>query len=368
MAAPGRTTVAPRPAHRDAQPLRSVVREDRTVAERYVEQRGHLALQSLALEPRLARRLPAELARRFHALPLAEDRGRITVAMADPSDPAAREAITAALGSTACVVRCDAEAIDSLLSQIWGTGARRPLKVVACAVSSPIPPPLAYYAEALSNLLEARLDWLSIEEDPSTLAGRPDAGEHGLYVFSDAAHPLLQHLLSSPVRLEDRTGESGLREAALVVRDPRWPICRILLVLCGEERDRVAVDWVLHLAHKAHSKVTVLAVVPPVPAMFGHRAGIGDGLPGLLTANSPLGQEMRQVARHLVAWEIEAALRLREGPPEVQIRRELAEGNYDLVAVAGRPCGVVRRWLQGDETSDALQWTDRPILITRPAN
>lgn len=368
MAAPGRTTVAPRPAHWDAQPLHSLVQEDRTVVERHLEQSGHLALQGLALEPGLVRRLPAELARRFHALPLAEDRGRITVAMADPSDPAAREAITAALGPAACVVRCDAEAIDLLLSQIWGGGARSPLKVLACAVSSPIPPPLADYAEAVSHLLEARLDWLSMEEDPARLAGRPDAGEHDLYVFPRAPHPLLQALLSSPGRLEGQARESGFQEAALVVRNPRWPIGQILLVLCGEERDRAAVDWVLHLAHKAHSKVTVLAVVPPVPAMFGHRAGIGDGLPGLLTANSPLGQEMRQVARHLVAWEIEAALRLREGPPEVQIRRELAEGDYDLVAVAGRPCGVVRRWLQGDETSDALQWTDRPVLITRPVN
>ncbi len=338
------------------------------MTEKHLEQSEHLAFKGLALEPRLARRLPADLAWRFHALPLAEDRGRITVAMADPNDPAGREAIAAALGSTACVVRCDAEAIDLLLAQIWGGEARCSLKVLVCAGSSATAPPVVHYAEALSRLLEAHLDWLSVDEGLSSLDGRPDAGEHDLYIFPDAAQPMLRRLLSSPGKLAGHAQESGFREAALVVREPRWPIGRILLILCGEERDRATVDWVLHLAHKARSKVMVLAIVPPVPAMYGHRAGIGDGLSGLLTNNSSLGQEMRQVARHLVAWEIAATLRLREGPPEIQIRRELAEGDYDLVAMAGQPCSVLRRWLQGDETGDILQWTKRPVLITRPAN
>lgn len=343
--------------------------EERPVTEKRLEQSEHLALEGLALEPRLARRLPASLAWRFHALPLAEDRGRITVAMADPGDPLGREAISAALGPSACVVRCDAEAIDSLLAQIWGGEARCAPKVLVCAGPGPVAPALAGYAQAFSGLLEAHLDWLREKDGLPGSDTWPDAGEHDLFIFADEAHPLLRRLLSGPYQLEEgRARASGFAQAALVVREPRWPIGRILLILCGEERDRSIVDWVLHLAHEARSKVTVLAVVPPVPAMYGHRAGIGDGLSGLLTANSPLGQEMRQVARHLVAWEIEATLRLREGPPEIQVQRELAAGRYDLVAMAGRQCGLLRRWLQGDETSDLLQLTDRPILVTRPTN
>lgn len=339
------------------------------MAATHLEQGEHLAFKDLALEPRLARRLPAELARRFHALPLAEDRGRITVAMADPNDPVAREAVTAALGPSACVVRCDADAIDSLLAQIWGTEARQSLRVLACVRSGPQPPPpLAHYAEALSCLLAAQLEWLTLEEALASLEGEAANGEHDLYILPDSAHPLLLRLLSSTDRMENRATPGGLQPAALVVREPRWPVDRILLLLCGQERDHAAVDWVLHLAHKAHGRVTVLAVVPPVPAMYGQRSRIGDGLPGLLTANSRLGQQMRQVARNLVAWEIDATLRLREGPPADQIRRELAAGNYDLVAVAGRPCSAVQRWLQGDEASDVLHWTSRPVLVTRPTN
>ncbi len=338
------------------------------MVESLLEERQHLALKGLSLEPRLARCLPAELAWRFHALPMAEDRGRITVAMANPNDPAAREAIKAALGSTACVVRGDAEAIDSLLTQIWGNQAQPPLQAFVCASPESVSPPVAQYAEALSHLLDARLGWLEPAEGKHLPTRQPKEDVHDLYIFQDPAHPTLQRLLSTEVESQAQARKCHLPRAALVVRKPRWPITRILLVLCSDQRESAAVYWVLQLAHKAHSTVSVLAVVPPVPAMYGHRAGIGDGLPSLLTANSPLGQQMRQVARHLVAWEVKATLRLREGPPEVQIRREVAEGDYDLVAVAGRPCHGVQRWLQGDRASDPLTWTDRPVLITRPTN
>lgn len=332
----------------------------------HTEERGHLALKGLSLEPRLARRLPAELARRFHALPLAEDRGRITVAMADPDDPVAREAIVAVLGPAACVVQCDAEAIDSLLAQIWGEQAWHPRTALACAFPNPFSPPVAHYARALSELLDLRLHRLRTPGGLSELDGQTVAGLHDLYMFEDAAHPLLRGLLLTRGESKDPAGCARFPQAALLVREPRWPVARILLILCGQERDSAAVEWVLYLAHKARSRVTVLAVVPPVPAMYGHRAGMGDGLPGLVTANSPLGQEMRQVARHLVAWEIEATLRLREGPPLAQIRSEVVEGDYDLVAVASRSCSALQRWLHGERTNDLLQLTSRPVLVARP--
>lgn len=59
---------------------------------------AYLARDQQATEPDLAQRLPPHVAMRYHALPLAEDNGRITVAMADPDDADAREAIVAARG------------------------------------------------------------------------------------------------------------------------------------------------------------------------------------------------------------------------------------------------------------------------------
>lgn len=343
------------------------------MVESYLREYGHLAFQGLSLEPRLARLLPAELAWRFHALPLAEDRGRITVAMADPGDPEAREAVAAALGSSACVIQCDAEAIDSLLAQIWGEQAPRPLRMLVCAFPRPVSDAVTDYARDVSSLLGAQLDWLNTAGAMYHLTEQAEGEEPDLYIVEDPSHPLLSRLLSAGGRpAAPSTGAPACRrrfqQAALVVQEPRWPLRRILLVLCAEERDSAAVDWVLHLAHKAGSKVTVLAVVPPVPGMYGHRSVLGDGLPALLTANSPLGQQMRRVARHLTTWEIDATLRLREGSLEIQIRRELATGDYDLAAVAAHHCPLLRRWLQGTGTNDLLKWTSRPVLITRPVD
>ena len=336
------------------------------MVERYLEERGHLAFRGLCLEPRLARRLPAELAWRFHALPLAQDRGRITVAMADPDDPEARRAVAAALGAAACMVRCDAGAIDSLLAQIWGEQTPQPLKALLCAFPSPVPAPVDRYAQSLGDLLGADLERVSTAGGMYRLQEDDVEEKTDLYVVHDPAHPLLRRLLSSGAAGRPGEGQRRFQPAALIVREPRWPLRRILLILCAEEKDSAAVDWVLHLAHLSASRVTVLTVVPPVPGMYGRRAAPGDGLPGLLTANSSLGQQMRRVARHLTTWEIEATLRLREGAPEVQIRREVDDSDYDLVAVAGHPCPPLRRWLQGTGTNDLFKWISRPVLITRP--
>ena len=79
----------------------------------------HRNLDSLAIIPRLVRRLPPALAFRFHALPLFESNGYITVAMADPDDAAARAAVAAALGTRLHVVEADPMVIEGLLSEVW---------------------------------------------------------------------------------------------------------------------------------------------------------------------------------------------------------------------------------------------------------
>jgi excinuclease ABC subunit B len=55
---------------------------------------------------------------RYHALPLAGDSDRITVAMADPDDAIALAAVADALGTQPYVVRSDPDAIDDLLAEI----------------------------------------------------------------------------------------------------------------------------------------------------------------------------------------------------------------------------------------------------------
>jgi nucleotide-binding universal stress UspA family protein len=324
----------------------------------------YLAVDQLAENPRLARRLRPELARRFHALPLAEDRGRVTVAMADPTDVEARDAVLTALGPASCVVQADAGVIDTMLSRIWADAPGELLDLTICGFPEPISDPLSHYVQGLGSLLQARVDCLTTAESINLLAeGRVDTD---LIVFGQGDHPLIHRLLAQGEFRDADQRPSFLPLAVLIAQQPRWPLERILLVTQGEGADDGALDWVLHLARSAGSTVTVLAVVPPIPAMYGKRGPIGKGLPGLLCADSPLGRQMRRTSHRLVDWEVPGTLRLREGLPDQQVCREVKEGDYDLVALASPRSTWWRRCLEEDLVGPVLRRVSRPVLVVKP--
>ncbi len=330
-----------------------------------------LSLDMLVANPRLARRFPPELARRFHALPVAEDNGRVTVAMANPDDREAREAVITVLGPASCVVRVDPATIDALISTVWDGDDPKPARMLICTYPRPSTDLLSEYAGQLANLLRAHLSQLSTLAELRALRTDQGAGQYDLVLFDTPRHPLLRHLLARPIDRQRREQPAQPQEgaahfAALVAGQPRWPLRSVLLIMWGDEADEAAVDWMLRLARASGSTVTALAVVPQVPAMYGRQACMAQGLPMLLTTSTPMGRRMRQTARNMVEWEIAGTLRLRQGPPDWQIRRELVEGDYDLIIVAAKPRRQWLRWLEGDLLCPLLRWTNRPVLIATP--
>lgn len=328
---------------------------------------AYLTLKELAADPALARRLPQDVAWRCHALPVAEDRGRITVAMAHPDDDAARDAVLTALGPGACVVQADPTTIDSLLSEIWGRQAGLPLDPVVCSSRDPSADAVWEYSQALADLLGARVSRVSSMADMQSLISGEQAVQRNLIVLLERDKPPLHQLLSHLA--SDDASAARFREAPaalLAPHKPCWPLTRILLVLWGEEADQAAVDWVVRLAQSSGIAVTVLAVVPPVPAMYSGMARMQQGLPELLNTDTPLGRQMRQAARSLAECQVESTLRLRQGPPDWQVGRELVEREYDLIALATRPRRRWLHWLGEEPASLLLRKTDRPVLMAIP--
>ncbi|HSJ57406.1 MAG TPA: hypothetical protein VLC95_09515 [Anaerolineae bacterium] len=324
---------------------------------------GYLALDEVAEDPQVARRLPPDLAWRLHALPVAEDNGRITVAMANPDDPNARDAVIAALGAVACVVRADPSLIDQHLARIWGEPTTRPLGLVACCFPQPITGDLWDYVQAVAHLLGARLSRAETQGELQAAVGEPGPAEADLLFFGDARHPALAGWMTRAAAAEPPGLQCG-PPAVWVASRPRWPLRRILLVMGSARGDQTAVDWTVRVARPGASSVTVLTIVPPAPTMYGRRGQMDQGLPAILASGSPLGQRMREAAHRLVECEVEATLRLRAGPPEWQVCHEIVEGEHDLVVLAvDRPHRWLR-WLEEELIGPLLQRIDRPFLIT----
>lgn len=154
----------------------------------------------------------------------------------------------------------------------------------------------------------------------------------------------------------------------LLARKPRWPIQRILLILRFEETDQAAVEWLVRLAQCCSASVTVLPIVPSLPAMYALGNQFYAGPDVLLSSNTGTGQELRQVINRLNQLQINGILRLRRGEPDWQIRHEIAAGDYDLVVIGEEPHGRIFRLLLGEIVSHLLYWMERPLLIAKLHN
>lgn len=328
----------------------------------------YLSLDELRADPNLARLLPPEIAYRFHALPVAEQGGRITVVMADPEDDEALSAIASILGREPCVVQGDARAIDASLARLWGRVPHDKLRLLVCAPDGPAASRLGVYARSMGELLDAEVTDANCEGGLATWIRRYGEPPCDLLLIGEAAGALIEPWLAA------QASRRGMPAALLVAPRPRWPASKILLIACGVESDAVAAEWVLRLARPGTTTVNVLAVVPPPTAVQGGRraahaghARDRQGLPALLSAETPLGHELQEVARRLEEQEIQSSLRMRQGPPEWQIRRELAGEDHDLVVMALQPGEGCQGGLE-DLAAMLLRWSDRPTLIARPAS
>ena len=283
-------------------------------------------LQGISVNPEVARRLPFHLACRYQALPVAEDDGHLTVAMAHPEDLEARRAILAALpptsprrsdlsaspatthsidtameqqrysapeqqrysasagsepevdarGMSMYLVQGDPAVIDSLLADVWPGRARRAVRLLV-AGTVPNQAGLHDYAQALGRLLGAEVSHITCDEVAST-------GQLG-----------------------------SLKKLLLVIQND------------DELANSAALACAVRLARLSGATVTILTVVPSGPE---------NSLSALLTApNTAVGQ----AARQLVQAGIAATLRLRQGSLERQLHREVIETDYDLVLIGSKP-------------------------------
>ncbi len=167
--------------------------------------------------------------------------------------------------------------------------------------------------------------------------------------------------------------------STLFARQIRMPLHRILLVLRMDETDELAAAWATRLAQKSGAAVTILPIVRPLPSAYFPNSDNPPGIEGLLSPHTADGKHVRHTLAQLACNQVRGTLRLREGEPDWQLRREIeqsanhrtGDGAYDLVIIGAdrddqpQQPQQPQQGLMGELSGSLLGWIQYPLLITR---
>ncbi len=313
-----------------------------------------VSLHQLTIDRALARQLPRGLAIYYMALPLGGDRDGVSVVMAHPEDAAALAVLRGVLGRPIVPVQGVAGEIRAAIGALWADehAADSPARILYWGppASPDAPLPVDRVALALSARV-TRLEPADTSLDTALTVARE--GAYSLLVVDAADGPDAARLA--------RDASTPL----LIVRGARLSVERVLLVLRGHAPDNSALDLIIPLAQATGAHVTLLAVAPPVLPIHTRETRMYQGLSVLLSPLSGPGEHIFACAQRLDEAGVRGTLRLRQGHPERQIADEVAEGHYDLIAIAAEERGDFVQRVLSEIEGRALH-VDRPLLVVKP--
>lgn len=217
----------------------------------------------------------------------------------------------------------------------------------------------------LANLGARGTQWQMISGKPAT-DGRSQQETAGqdLLVYLDTSRSWWHRLrtnLTVPAWAE--------RSAAslLFVRQPRWPIQRILLVARAEASDFPALEWAMRIANPTRTRVSILPVVPPWPGLHRFSRYVQPPPNVLLAPNTVSGAVLHGMMGELRRRHVPTDLVLCTGEPECRLRDTVSSRDPDLVIVAAESHHRLLRCLFGELVCPMLRWIDRPVLIAGKA-
>jgi len=324
-----------------------------------------LSISHLRPNPQIVHLLPSELAHRYHALPLAIDGERLTVAMAHPEDETACQELMATLGPTICWVKADEQELDHLISELWPQNCGTKAKIRTWFPVDGFQETDHTYAQEVSTLLEGELlpydDALTPPQFFERVVKKPLDQPTDLLIFRSPDPPLIKRLLLEPA---EQSYIQKIPTSLLVLRKQRWPIRHILLVFHDIKSDDTALSWCIRFAKQSHAVVTILPLIPSPPEIFPKMQS-RHSIAELLARDYPLGSQLRYAAQQLTEWKIDGKLKIRNEPIDQQVRCEVAEEQYDLIIVGAETQTTISRWVLGQLVNPLLHWADRPLLISK---
>lgn len=297
-------------------------------------------------DPDLARRVPYDLAMYYLALPLAQENGSVSVAMAHPENEAARATLHDLLRAKIVPLRGQSDTIRTAIKQVHQAKSPVSARILTWSANPDLAPVVRQTAVMVGNCLP-------------TIVPVFDAGQVTLATVlsaAGAARPALTIIAPPP----DQPVETLLRVASaplVLIRGPFRSPRQVLVVVRGFASD----DLLLELAAPVLRKVATRVVLLP---LYDESA---PALDQFLCADGPARQHLDGLLQRLDKEHIDAALRVRSGDPVSQVVTELRQGDYDLLVIAAEASGqFVARVLKAADRDKTH--TDRPVFILKPTH
>lgn len=157
----------------------------------------------------------------------------------------------------------------------------------------------------------------------------------------------------------------GIEPPVLLVMGRTTAIQRVLICSGGKQFIDPAVRLAGELARCLGASVTLLHVMPELPAIYARLPGLEQAPELVLGSPSELGRSLRSEKETLQSLGVAAAVRLRQGPVLHEILREMREGAYDLVVTGSAPSRSLRTYVLGNISREIVNRADCAVLLFR---
>lgn len=305
-----------------------------------------LDLNAVTIDVPLAQRVPYALSRYYLALPLGQDSGSVSVAMAYPENAKARQVLSRLLEARIVPVFTPAEMLLPVLERIYQPENQGHHTILAWPEQPEWKTAVATAAAMLSHTLHAPVTTCSSKDlSLDQVLSLGGADQYELVVMPSPAPAMLATILNHATT------------PLFFVRGEQPTIRRILLVMRGFASDERALDWLTPFAWSPQATITLLPL----------SNGSGVGFSPYLHQESSAGQHLDRCLRHLHADGITVNLKFRQGNPIHQVVDEIASSTdtYDLLAIAAEDAGdFVHQVISAVDQSGVF--SDQPVFVLKP--
>jgi nucleotide-binding universal stress UspA family protein len=158
----------------------------------------------------------------------------------------------------------------------------------------------------------------------------------------------------------------GIQAPLLYVKDNPERLGHILVCLGGLGYAHSAEQWALHLASRAGARLTLLHVVEPISYAYPTAMEIQDRPGEILKTDTPQGENLRTALEQADLARIETTFRERRGDIIHEIATEIAQGDYDLIAMGSPESSTsLRHRFKPNVTTTIAESTSLPVLAVR---